>query len=150
MRHDLAAGHPLSVLLLLAHAAATWTLTGVVWTVQLVVYPAFLRVGPTPGWAAHHREHSAAINRVVALPWAVQGVTCALLLREPAPLTLAAGGLGLATVVLTLAVQVPLHTRLGERYDEELARRLLRGNRCIAVWTASGLVALALLRRGLS
>ena len=139
------------MLLLLAHAAATWALTGVVWTVQLVVYPAFLRVGPTPGWPDHHREHSAAITRLVALPWAVQGLTCALLLRDPGPLALAAAALGLATVVLTLAVQVPLHTRLGAAYDEQLARRLLATNRVrVAVWTASGLVALALLQRGLS
>ena len=150
MRHVLAARHAAGVLLLLAHAAATCVLTGVIWTVQLLVYPAFLRIGPTPAWADHHREHSAAITRLVALPWAVQGLTCAALLLDPGPLPLAAAGLGLATVVLTLGVQVPLHDRLGRGWDEPAAHRLLRTNRLrVAAWTASAAVALGLLAQRL-
>lgn len=146
------------MLLLLAHAAAVCALAGMVWTVQLVVYPAFLLVGPplahTPAWAAFHEAHSRGITVAVGAPWAVQGVTCALLLVDrpagvPLVLALLAGALGLATVVLTLAVQVPLHTRLGQGYDEALARRLLRTNRArVAVWTAAAVVALVALDLG--
>ncbi len=140
--------------LLLAHAAATCFLAGLVWVVQLVVYPSFLRVGPTAAWPDVHAEHSRGITRVVVLPWAVQGVCCAVLLvRRPdgVPLWLAllAAALGLATVLLTALVQVPLHTRLGRAYDERAARRLLRSNRLrVLAWTgaaATGLAMLALL-----
>ncbi|MCU1692145.1 MAG: hypothetical protein JWM64_1236 [Frankiales bacterium] len=154
MRHALPARHDLRVLLLLAHAAATCALAGLVVVVQLVVYPAFLLVGPTPGWAAYHAAHSAAITRAVLLPWAVQGLTCALLLvRRPdgVPLwcALLAGALGLASVVLTAAWAVPLHTRLGEGYDERLARRLLTANAWrVLVWSASAAVALGALDLG--
>ncbi|MCW2606237.1 MAG: hypothetical protein JWO60_930 [Frankiales bacterium] len=136
------------MLLLLAHAAATCALAGLVWVVQLVVYPAFLTVGPTPVWAEHHAAHSRAISLVVLLPWSVQGLTCALLLvRRPAgvPLGLAllAGALGLATVVVTAAVSVPLHTRLGAGYDAEVAGRLLATNWLrVAAWTGSAALAL--------
>ncbi len=139
------------MLLLLAHAAATCALAGLVWVVQLVVYPAFLVVGPTPVWAAYHAAHSRGITRAVVLPWAVQGLTCALLLlRRPdgVPLSLAllAGALGLASVLLTVGVQVPLHTRLGQGYDPVLARRLLRSNWLrVVVWTAAAADALLLL-----
>lgn len=139
------------MLILLAHAAATCALAGLVWVVQLVVYPAFLLVGPTSGWADHHRAHGTAITCVVLLPWAVQGLTCALLLvRRPAGvppvLALLAGALGLTTVLLTVAVQVPLHTRLGAGYDDAVARRLLSTNRLrVAAWTAAAAVALVML-----
>lgn len=142
------------MLLLLAHAASTCALTGLVWVVQLVVYPAFLQVGPTPGWSAYHDAHGRGITRAVALPWAVQGVTCALLLLArpagvPLVLALLAAALGLATVVLTLAVQVPLHTRLGRGWDEAAARRLVATNRLrVGAWTAAAAVALVALDLG--
>ncbi len=154
MRHVLLPGHDRRVLLLLAHAAATCALAGLAVVVQLVVYPAFLLVGPTPGWAAYHRQHSAAITKAVLLPWAVQGATCALLLlRRPdgVPLwcALVAGALGLASVVLTAAWAVPLHERLGAGYDEALARSLLTANGWrVLVWGASALVALLALDLG--
>lgn len=154
MRHVRArppSGQAPPVLLLLAHAGATCFLAGLVWVVQVVVYPAFLTVGPTTAWAEHHEAHSRGITLVVGPPWAVQGLTCALLLLArpagvPLALALLAGALGLATVVLTLAVQVPLHSRLGEGYDAALTRRLVRTNALrVAVWSAAALVALVML-----
>ena len=137
--------------LLLAHAAATCFLTGLVWVVQLVVYPSFLRVGRTAAWPAFHAQHSRGMTRAVVLPWAVEGVCCAVLLvRRPdgVPLWLAglAGALGLATVVLTFLVQVPLHGRLSRAYDERAARRLLASNRLrVLAWTGAAATGLAML-----
>ena len=45
------------------------------------------------------------------------------------------GLLALATVVVTVAVSVPLHTRLGRDWDEAAARRLVRTN-----WLRTGRV----------
>lgn len=138
------------MLLLTLHTAAVWALTGVTWVVQLVVYPGFLVVGPTAAWPAFHTAHSRGIAAVVALPWAVQGGTLAvLLLRRPAGVPLAlvllAAALGLLTVLVTLVAAVPLHERL-DPYDESLARLLLGAHTArTAAWTAGALCAAAML-----
>ncbi|MGZ6825753.1 MAG: hypothetical protein ACXVGH_03090 [Mycobacteriales bacterium] len=135
------------MLLLLVHAGATCALAGLVWVVQLVVYPAFLAVGPTPGWPAYHEAHSRRMALVVTVPWAVQGVSLAALLlrgQGPAWLLAALSVCALATVVVTVTVSVPLHQRLGA-YDERLARRLLRTNWWrTAAWTVGAVLSLLL------
>ena len=126
-------------------------LAGVVWTVQLVVYPAFAVVGPTGVWARHHGEHSRRMAATVMVPWAAQGATLGLLLiRRPAgiplPLLALTASLALATVVLTAAVAVPAHARLAAAYDQETSRRLLHANWLrVAAWTAGAGCALAML-----
>ena len=141
---------PLDDLLLLVHLVTTAVLAGMVWVVQLVVYPAFRTVGPTAGWAAHHRRHSTAMATVIALPWALQGLTVALLLvRRPGPLVLLTAALAAATVLVTVAVSVPLHARLGDGYDDALARRLIGTNWWrTAAWTAGTACAAVLAARG--
>lgn len=143
---------PVDDVLLVVHAAATIALAGVIWVVQLVVYPAFLVAGPTGAWAAYHRRHTAAMALVVALPWAVQGLAvAALLVRRPGPLVLLAAALAAVTVAVTVLVSVPLHTRLGAAYDEQSARRLIRTNWVrTAAWTAAAVVAAVLAARGAS
>jgi hypothetical protein len=139
------------VLLLLVHLTATAALAGLVWVVQLVVYPSFRVVGPTPAWPAVHAAHGRAITPVVGVAWAVQGVTvAALLLRDgPTPLLLLAGLLALMTVVVTVAVSVPLHARLAQGYDDDAVRRLVRTNWLrTAAWTAGTLCAAALAAGG--
>ncbi len=135
------------MVLLLVHLTATAVLAGLVWVVQLVVYPSFLLVGASPAWPAVHAAHTRAVVLAVGPPWAVQGLTvAALLLRDgPSPLRLLTGALALATVVVTVAVSVPLHTRLGEAYDETAARRLVSTNWLrTAAWTAGTVCAAAL------
>ena len=133
--------------LLLVHLVATAVCAGVVWVVQLVVYPSFRLVGGGPSWPAFHAAHSRAMALAVGPPWAVQGVTVgALLVRDgPSPLLLLTGALALATVVVTVAVSVPLHTRLGDGWDDALARRLVSTNWLrTAAWTAGTACAAAL------
>ena len=136
--------------LLLVHLTATAALAGLVWVVQLVVYPSFRLVGGGPSWPAVHAAHTRAVALVVGPPWAVQGVTvAALLLRDgPSPLLLLTGALALATVVVTVGVSVPLHTRLGEAYDDETAQRLVSTNWLrTAAWTGGTLCAALLVLR---
>ena len=138
--------------LLVVHLAAVAYLTGLVWVVQLVVYPGFLLVGAAPGWPAFHDAHGRAMGLAVGLPWAVQGVTLAVLLVDrpagvPLVLVLLAAALGLATVVVTLVWSVPLHGRL-QPYDERAAARLLATNWWrTAAWTAGLVVAAAMVLR---
>ena len=140
----------LDELLLWAHAASTAGLAGLAWVVQLVVYPAFLVTGPTPVWPQVHADHTRRTGLVVALPWAVQGLTlAALLVRRPDDLPLAllllTGVLAATTVAVTVVSSVPLHTRLAQGYDEALARRLIATNWLrTAAWTAGAACALTL------
>jgi len=137
------------VVLLVVHLLAVGYLTGLVWVVQLVVYPGFFTVGPTPAWPAFHDAHSRGTALAVALPWATQGVTLALLLLDrpagvPLLLVLLAAALGLATVVVTVVESVPAHGRL-QPYDPVLARRLLRTNWLrTAAWTGGAACAVAM------
>lgn len=134
------------MLLLLLHAGTTCFLAGLVWVVQLVVYPGFVQAR-TGDWAAVHEAHARRMSLVVGPPWAVQGLTlAALLVRHDAPLPLLAltAALALATVVVTLTVSVPLHSRLTS-YDEGLIRRLVTTNWWrTAAWTGGAVCSLAL------
>lgn len=137
------------MLLLVVHLAAVAYLTGLVWVVQLVVYPAFRAVGPTSAWPAFHDAHGRAMVLAVTLPWAVQGATLAVLLLDrpdgvPLGLVLTAAALGLATVAVTVTSSVPLHGRL-QPYDRVLADRLVATNWLrTAAWTAGTVCAAAM------
>lgn len=160
MRHALRVGQDrrvdLDSALLWAHAAATTALAGLVWVVQVVVYPSFLRAGPTPAWPAVHAHHTGAMAAVVTLPWAVQGLTlAALLVRRPdgvgLPLLLLTGVLAATTVAVTAVWSVPLHGRLSGTYDETVARRLIGTNWLrTAAWTGGAVCALVMVGRGAS
>lgn len=138
------------MVLLVVHLAAVAYLTGLVWVVQLVVYPGFHAVGPTAAWPAFHAAHSRAMVLAVTGPWAVQGATLAVLLVHrpagvPLALVLVAAALGLVTVGVTVASSVPLHGRL-QPYDEGLAGRLVATNWLrTAAWTVGALCAGAML-----
>ena len=138
------------MVLLVVHLVAVSYLTGLVWVVQLVVYPGFRAVGPTAAWPAFHAAHGRAMALAVTLPWALQGGTLGVLLVHPPAgvpygLVLLAAALGLATVAVTAASSVPLHGRL-QPYDPVLADRLLATNWLrTAAWSAGALCAAAML-----
>ncbi|QNE41499.1 hypothetical protein F1C16_18990 [Hymenobacter sp. NBH84] len=132
--------------LLLLNGALTAYLTGVIWTVQLVVYPAFAEVAPER-FAAFHQRHSTRISWVVLAPMVAE-LGLALWLAWQGRATLgAAGWVGLALVVAiwaaTFFVSVPFHNRLGQHgYDYVAIDGLIRTNWLRTVlWT----VRLALL-----
>lgn len=135
------------MLLLEVHALVTCALAGLCWAVQVLIYPAFRVVGPTPSWPAYHAAHSRRIAALLALPWAAQGVTLVgLLLREGlTPLLLVTSGAALLTVVVTVAVAVPLHNTLVP-YDDHRAVRLLRANAWrTAAWSVGAVCSVLLL-----
>jgi len=136
--------------LLGVHAAAVWFCAGLVWVIQLLVYPGFAAMAG-PHWAAVHARHTRRMGQIVTGPWALQGLTCAVLLgwRPPGvPLVapLAAGICGAVTVAVTVAVSVPCHQRLARGWDPAVHARLVRTNWWrTAAWTLGGVVALAML-----
>lgn len=137
------------------HALVTVMLAGLIWTIQVVHYPLFAKVGDVD-WVAYERSHQTRITVVVAPLMLTELVTAALLLL---PLLSATTGrvdwLPLAGAVLvaviwtsTVFVQVPLHGRLEQRFDPAAIARLVSTNwiRTIA-WTLRALIALELLHR---
>ncbi|MDQ1634755.1 MAG: hypothetical protein QOJ32_1564 [Frankiaceae bacterium] len=137
-------------LLVTAHLIAVLFLTGLSWTVAVVVYPGFAQVGAGSTWTAFHAAHSRRMTLVVGPPWAVQGLAVAgLLLDRPddVPLVwvLVAGVAGAATVLLTVFGAVPLHAQLGDGFDVGVHRRLERSHawRTLA-WTVAGVAAVVM------
>lgn len=136
-------------IVLLAHAGATWFMSGVIWIVQVVHYPLFAGVG-ADRFADYERAHQRRITRVVAPAMFVElGLAIALVLMLDGPaLRLAWAGLALLAVnwVSTFAVQVPAHTSLAGGFDERAHKRLLATNWVrTAAWSARGVIALVMI-----
>ena len=130
--------------LLATHFAATWALVGLIWTVQLVLYPLFARVG-TDAFRSYHAQHLVRVTLVVAPLMAGEVISAALLVgcgaREPwllasfAPLAF--------NWLATWRVQIPLHDRLAYGFDEEVHRRLVATNWWrTAAWSIRGVCLL--------
>jgi hypothetical protein len=132
--------------LLLVHAAATLVMTGVIWIVQVVLYPLFALVG-RPGFPAYEAAHSRRITWVVA-PAMITEAGCAALivLAPPAGIPAWAAWAGFAGVVAlwlsTALLQVPQHRRLEPGFDDDAHRRL------VAIWSGRGVLALWMVAQG--
>ncbi len=124
----------------LVHLAATLFLTGLIWTVQVVHYPLFKRVG-IAGFAAYAHEHAARIGGVVGPAMLLEGTTAvALLWVRPAAVPAWAAWAGVALLLVnwvsTAVVQMPCHARLAEGFDPATARWLVLSNWVrTAAWT---------------
>ena len=122
----------------LLHMAVTAALVGVIWTVQLAIYPQFGSVA-ADCFAAFHRHYVRGISWLVTPLMGAEVVSAAALLwwgvRGPAFL----GSLVLLATIwaITFAVEVPLHRKLGAGYDATAQRQLVWTNwaRTLA-WTA--------------
>ena len=126
-------------------AAATFGLTGVIWLVQLVQYPAFTRVGAAE-FGAFHRHHCRSIGLVVGPLMVLELSTAGWLALAGQPLWFWRLMLGILLVIWLSTVfwQGPLHGRLSrEGARPELVRALVKGNWLRTVfWTlrSAGLV----------
>lgn len=132
-------------MLTLAHSVSTIAMCAIIWFVQLVHYPLFARVG-LHEFKEYEAEHVRRITWIVAPLMLVELASSAMLVVEDRSLT-HISGLALVGVIWasTLLLQVPLHSRLSEGFDETVARRLVRSNwvRTLA-WSARlGLVLAA-------
>lgn len=136
--------------LLLTHLACTWALVGLIWTIQVVHYPLFARVGPE-GFTRYHTDHTRLITYVVAPLMVVEALSAAALVLDAGiPPALSWTGVALVGVVwlTTGAVSVPCHSRLSLGFDAEAHRRLVITNWIrTAAWTARGLLVLAIFKR---
>jgi hypothetical protein len=136
--------------LLTVHAAVTWFMVGLIWTIQAVHYPLFRRVGRT-GFVAYESAHTKRMGALLLVPAGVEVVTAAALVwvRPDAVgiwLVLAAGGLLAGVWIMTALLQAPLHRRLSTGYDDLALRRLVSSNWWrTAAWSARGVLVSAML-----
>ena len=137
-------------LLLLAHAAATLFMVGVIWFVQVVHYPLFARVGPS-SFSAYSVRHTRLTGLVVGPPMLLEAATAAaLVLWNPPEVSVSllwAGLLLVAGIWLSTALlQAPRHTTLGDGFDPAVHRFLVTSNWLRTVlWSLRGLVVLCIL-----
>ena len=145
----------MSVVLLLAQAALTLFMTGVIWIVQSVHYPLFALVG-REGFTEYAREHQRRITVVVGIVMPVEAVTAVLLLlATPAGVQKGLLVLG-ATLLLpiwlsTALLQVPAHRRLSAGFDDRAVSRLVKTNWLrTALWSARSALILVVLAQAIN
>lgn len=141
----------LDELLLSVHAGVTLAMVGVIWAVQLTIYPQFRSVSPAD-FGAYVEAHSRRIVSALAV-FAPAEMLTALLVFLLAPgdvgraLAFGAGALLAAAWISTALWYAPLHGRLqGEPYNAASIELLIRTNWIrTALWSARGVLALMLL-----
>ena len=137
--------------LLFVHALATVSLAGLIWTIQVVHYPLFLRV-PSECFHAYESEHMRRITWLVGPLMLTEAIAALLiLLQSPSSIPVLISTALLAIIWLSTAtIQGPLHTRMAQDgFSEDRIRLLVRSNWIrTAAWTVRALIALALLGAG--
>lgn len=133
--------------LLLVHVAATVSMVGVIWIIQLVHYPLFAGVGEA-GFAAYQHEHSRRITWVVAPAMLTEAATgVALGIAPPGGVPAWAAWLGVGAIaavwMATWLLAVPQHRRLARGFDRDAHHRLVATNWVrTALWSGRGLLVL--------
>jgi hypothetical protein len=140
------------VVVLLIQAAASWFMTGLIWTMQVLNYPllAMMNASDVPRYEqAHNRRFIWLVGPGVA----VTAVTAAVLLGwrpSRVPLAVPVVALVLLAVIIadTIRHGAPSHARLAKRFDADVHARLVRTNwiRTVA-WSALGVLDLIALAR---
>ena len=118
--------------LLLIHIAATLTMLGIIWVIQIVHYPLFAQVGEEH-FQAYEQAHTRLITFVVFPPMVIELVTgIMLVLNRPIGVSGWVPIAGLLLVILiwlsTAFLQVPMHNILSSGFDAEAHRRLVQTN----------------------
>lgn len=139
---------------LIANAAATLYMVGLIWMVQIVHYPLLAIIG-TDRASDIAREHQRRTGNVVGPPMLVEGLsTLALLVWLPDDVWWWLpwlNGIFLAVALgCTVFLSVPLHEKMAKHPDNTVGRQLVVTNwpRTIA-WSARGIVCVIMLAQAL-
>jgi hypothetical protein len=120
-------------LLFLLHALSVTWMTGVIWLVQLVHYPAFSDIHPER-FSEFHAFHSRSITWVVGPPMLIQLLSAVILVIQ-SPFETQLRVIPPAYLILTLLVfavtafaSVPAHQVLAQGFDATTHATLVRTN----------------------
>ena len=144
--------------LLLIQIVATAMMTGIIWFVQIVHYPLFLKI-PSEGFVSYEQSHTIRTGFVVAPLMLLELGTAILLLLLTvtsagrltiglSPLYLGALGCLLVIWASTFLVQVPLHGLLEQHADSKAMTLLVSTNWIRTIFWSLRLGLLALLVAG--
>ena len=124
------------------HLAVTWFIVGLIWLIQLIVYPQFLRVGAAD-FRAYHFSHCLRIGFMIVPLVLFEAGSAAWLLYEglrSMPFLISLGMIpliGLSTAVW----QAAYHKRLMLGRDDAVIRHLILTNWVRTLgWTARGVL----------
>lgn len=134
--------------LAVVHLVATAGMAGVLWVVQLAVYPLFDGVD-AGRFTAYHRRYTRSVAWIVGPLMLVEATSALGLVAQGARGPLFLGSLvALATLwLMTFLVQAPLHRQLARRYEAVVHRQLVLTNWFrTAAWTARAVLVAAWLR----
>lgn len=131
--------------MLALHTFVTLFMCGLIWTIQLLHYPLFLKI-QSETFTEYERLHQKKISFLVVPVMIAELATCAILLfQEPSflPLHLNYLNAGLLFIIWasTFLIQVPLHNKLSRGFNAEAIHQLVRSNwiRTFA-WTARAIL----------
>lgn len=131
--------------LLVAHWVCNLLMTGLIWFVQVVHYPLMAKVGKE-SFSLYSQLHQRKTTLVVAGPMLLEAATAAALFGLHPTLLLSpyfavATGLLLVVWISTAFLQVPLHGKLANGFDESIISKLVLTNwiRTIA-WTVRAIL----------
>lgn len=132
---------------LVIHAAITWALLGLIWTIQVVHYPLFKDVGHRE-FVAYHDRHMSLITWVVGPLMLAELGSAGLLLylgERSMIFGISLGAMGLIWASTAFG-QIPLHLALTRGHHPDTIAHLVRSNwwRTIA-WTVRGICLVTLL-----
>jgi len=119
----------------------TWFNVGLIWVIQIIVYPQFRRVGATE-FRVYHSDHCLRIGFIIVPLFLTEIATACWLFFEglrsmPFLISLAM----FPVICLSTAIwQAPMHTRLANGRDDAVIRRLVLTNwvRTVA-WSLRGI-----------
>ncbi len=125
------------------HTAVTWILVGLIWVVQIVVYPQFRRI-PDEVWPEFHKAHCQRVAWVV-VPLVIleMGTAAAFYYHEISLTKLQWASLGMIPLIAvsTALLQGPYHMRLTGMKDAVLVEQLIATNWIrTAVWSLRALL----------
>ena len=138
--------------LLLAQLATTLPLAGLIWTIQVVHYPLFVRVGAS-GFAAYHAAHAQRVTWLVAPLMLIELAAALAWIRWPVERAPTWFGPAMAALVgvawvTTACWSVPAHAQLEHAFDRGAYERLVASNWArTAAWTLRATLLLWLTSR---
>jgi hypothetical protein len=118
--------------ILVIHAAATWAMTGLIWFIQLVHYPAYRQVGAANFASFQFRSPARTGVIVGPLMFTELGTAAWLLWQRPTDVAPGWLWMGAALIAIcwasTVLLLVPIHLLLTLNREDKTVERLIRTN----------------------
>ncbi len=126
--------------LALIQLAVCWFMTGVIWLVQVLVYPSFYDV-PAGEFSVFHTNHTQRISWIVAPAMMIELLTAAgLVYLEPNTFWILNFVGVLSIWGVTFLISVPRHHQLSAQKDSGTIQSLIHSNWIrTALWSARAL-----------